>query len=72
MKSYAPSFIDSMTDCVVPKALVSTTIALGSLLAHTLGQQFQPAVGLQVRLGDEQIGVFARNRVCRLRRPAWR
>ena len=41
MKSYAPSFIDSMTDWVVPKALVRTTIALGSFW-RTLASSSKP------------------------------
>ena len=44
---------------------------VGVFLAH-LGEQFQPAVGLEVGFGDEQVGVLARNRACTLRRSGWR
>ena len=71
MKSYAPSFIDSITDCVVPNALVSTTMAFGSFW-RTLGEQFQPAVRLQVRFRDEQVGVLGEIELVGPRRPATR
>ena len=44
MKSYAPSFIDSITDCVVPKALVKTTIAFGSFW-RTFASSSSPLYG---------------------------
>jgi len=54
-KSKAPSFIDSMTDWVVPNALITMTRALGES-ARILAQKFQAAGGTQVELGEHEIG----------------
>ena len=43
-KSKAPSFIDSMTDCVVPKALITITSALTDS-ARILARSSNPPVG---------------------------
>ncbi len=65
MKSKAPSFIDSITAWVVPECARQHNHRVAVVLPD-LGQQLQPAHRLEMRVGNQEVGLFRAEHLVRL------